>query len=188
MSIPTPPSVTDLLIDLQRGRDGALDALMPLVYDELRSLAGRVLHAERPDQTLQPTALVHEAYLRLVDQRTANYDGRTHFYSVAATLMRRIVVDMARRRNAAKRGGGLLVRLDTGVDAAIDDALDVVRVDEALDALAAIDPRQARVVELRFFAGLSTEETATLLGVSERTIKRDWAMARAWLHRALSAT
>lgn len=179
----SPPSITQLLIDLRQGRDGSLEALMPLVYEELRSLAARVLSAERPDHTLQPTALVHEAYLRLVDQRTANYDDRIHFYSVAATLMRRIVVDYARRRQSQKRGGGLIVGLVDGMDAAIDASEDVVRVDEALASLASIDPRQARVVELRFFAGLSTEETARLLDVSERTVKRDWAMARAWLHR-----
>lgn len=186
--MPAPsPSITDLLINLQEGREGALDALMPLVYEELRRIANHYIRAERPDHTLQPTALVHEAYLRLIDQRTANYAGRIHFYSVAATLMRRIVVDHARRRNADKRGGGRVVSLDSGIDAALKESEDVVGVDEALQRLAAIDPRQARVVELRFFGGLSNEETAQVLGISERTVKRDWTMARAWLHRELEA-
>jgi RNA polymerase sigma factor (TIGR02999 family) len=186
MPVPT-PSITDLLIDLQEGREGALDALMPLVYEELRRIANYYIRAERPGHTLQPTALVHEAYLRLIDQRTASYKSRIHFYSVAATLMRRIVVDHARRRNAEKRGGGRVVSLDTGVDVAAQGSEDVVRVDEALEALALIDPRQARVVELRFFGGLSNEETAEVLGVSERTVKRDWTMARAWLHREIGS-
>jgi RNA polymerase sigma factor (TIGR02999 family) len=179
------PSVTELLGDLKNGREGALDALMPRVYAELRALAGRAVSAERADHTLQPTALVHEAYLRLVDQRSPNYQNRVHFYAVAAELMRRIVVDYARRRNAEKRGGGRVVALEPGMDAAVGDTSDIVGVDDALGALAAIDARQARIVELRFFAGLSNEETAEVLGISERTVKRDWAMARAWLHREL---
>jgi RNA polymerase sigma factor (TIGR02999 family) len=180
-------SVTDLLIDLQHGKEGALEALMPVVYDELRRIAARFIQAEREDHTLQPTALVHEAYLRLVDQRTTNYQNRLHFYSLAATLMRRIIVDHARRRNASKRASGNVIRLEPGMDAAIEQSEDVVRVDAALDQLAKLDPRQARVVELRFFGGLSTEETAQALGISERTVKREWAMARAWLHRELAS-
>jgi RNA polymerase sigma factor (TIGR02999 family) len=179
------PSITDLLINLQEGREGALDALMPLVYEELRRIANHFIRLERPDHTLQPTALVHEAYLRLIDQRTASYKSRIHFYSVAATVMRRIMVDHARRRNAEKRGGGRVVALESGIEAVQQESEDVVRVDQALELLARIDPRQARVVELRFFGGLSNEETAAVLGISERTAKRDWAMARAWLHREL---
>ncbi len=185
MSPPAQDSITRLLLDLQAGREGAMESLLPLVYGELREMASRVMHAERPDHTLQPTALVHEAYLRLVDQRSASYESRMHFYAVAAQLMRRILVDHARRKNSAKRGGGRVVALVEGMDAAAESSEDIIRVDEALERLATIDPRQARVVELRFFAGLSNEETASVLEVSERTVKRDWAMARAWLHREL---
>jgi RNA polymerase sigma factor (TIGR02999 family) len=176
--------VTSLLIDLQRGRPGALDALIPLVYAELRELAAGYLRRDGEGRTLQPTALVHEAFLRLVDQRTASWQNRAHFFGVAAQLMRRIVVDQARRRNAQKRGGGRLITLDEGLGVA-DAGVDVIPVDEALGALEKIDPRQARVVELRFFGGLTIEETAEVLGVSTATVKRDWLLAKAWLHREL---
>ncbi len=177
--------VTALLFDLQHGNAEALDDLMPLVYAELRALAGRYLRSERDGHTLQPTALVHEAFLRLVDQRTATWENRAHFFSVAATLMRRIIVDHARRRNAQKRGGGRFVTLAEAGDISSEN-VDVLRVDEALAELAQLDPRQARVVELRFFAGLSMEEAGEVLGVSPATVKRDWLLAKAFLHRELS--
>jgi RNA polymerase sigma factor (TIGR02999 family) len=181
-----PRSITELLVDLQAGRQGALEELLPLVYEELRHMAARLIAAEQRDHTLQPTALVHEAYLRLVDQRSARYESRIHFYAVTATLMRRVLVDYARRRMAEKRGGGQLVALDSGIDTPVEPAHDIIHVDHALEKLAQVDARQARVVELRYFAGLSTVETAEVLGISERTVKREWAMARAWLQRELS--
>jgi RNA polymerase sigma factor (TIGR02999 family) len=173
------------LQQIQEGDAGAYDALLPLVYDELRNMAARSLRAERPGHTLQPTALVHEAFLRLVDQRAANFDSRRHFFAVAATLMRRILVDHARRTHADKRGFRVLVPMQDHMDAAAEEPVELLEVDEALQQLAALDARQAQVVELRYFAGLSVEETAEVLGVSERTVKRDWAVARAFLHRAL---
>ncbi|MDP1857018.1 MAG: sigma-70 family RNA polymerase sigma factor [Gemmatimonadaceae bacterium] len=177
--------VTALLINFQRGTPEALDELIPFVYAELRSLASSYLRSERDGHTLQPTALVHEAFLKLVDQRTATWENRAHFFGVAAKLMRRIIVDHARRRNAQKRGGGQLVTLDTDVDIS-DERIDVMRVDDALAELEHLDKRQARVVELRFFAGLSMEEAAEVLGVSPATVKRDWMLAKAFLHRELS--
>ncbi len=170
---------------MQQGKPGAYDALLPLVYDELRAMASRSMQGERDGHTLQPTALVHEAFLRLVDQRSATFEGRRHFFAVAATLMRRVLVDHARRTRADKRGYGLVVPLQGHMDAATEETHEVLQVDEALQQLAALDTRQAQVVELRYFAGLSVEETASVLGVSERTVKRDWAVARAFLHRAL---
>jgi RNA polymerase sigma factor (TIGR02999 family) len=179
------PPVTALLVDMQRGRDGALDELMPLVYAELRDLAARYLRRERDGGTLQPTALVHEAFLRLVDQRTATWQNRAHFLGVAAQVMRRIVVDHARRRKAQKRGGGRFVTFDEEL-APEPDRVDLVRIDEALGELERLDARQARVVELRYFGGLTIEETGEVLGTSPATVKRDWLLAKAWLFRALS--
>ena len=181
-------SITDLLFQVQQGQAGAYDALLPLVYDELRQMAGRSMQREREGHTLQPTALVHEAFLRLVDQRSANFENRRHFFAVAATLMRRILVDHARRTQADKRGYRLVVPLRDNMDAAVEETHEVLEVDAALQQLALLDERQSKVVELRYFAGLSVEETATVLGVSERTVKRDWAVARAFLHRALDAS
>ncbi len=183
-ALPSTP-ITDLLLEIQQGNAGAYDALLPLVYDELRQMAARSMQRERDGHTLQPTALVHEAFLRLVDQRSANFEGRRHFFAVAATLMRRILVDHARRTQADKRGYRMVVPLREGMDAAVEETHEVIEIDGALQQLAALDPRQAQVVELRYFAGLSVEETAGVLGVSERTVKRDWAVARAFLHRAL---
>ena len=177
--------VTQLLVDWQGGDARALDRLIPLLYDELRALAAGYLRGERESHTLQPTALVHEAFLRLVDQRTATWQNRAHFFGIAAQAMRRILADHARRRLAAKRGGGQLVTLGDDVPLPGGSGADVVRVDEALDRLAAQDERQARVVEMRFFAGLTIEETAEVLGVSPMTVKRDWMVARAWLQREL---
>lgn len=160
-----------------------------LVYDELRRLAASALRHERADHTLQPTALVHEAFLRLADEPTARWQNRGHFLAVAARAMRRILVDHARRYNAQKRGSGA-VRLsldDAGHAAAVPtETLDLVVLDDALGRLAALDARQARIVELRFFGGLSVEETADIVGASARTVKRDWQMARAWLKREMA--
>jgi len=172
-----------LLAELRRGDRNALSRLIPIVYEELRRLASRYIRMERPDHTLQPTALVHEAYLKLAGTPGASYEDRAHFLAVAAQVMRNILVDHARARKTAKRGGELRqVELDASlkdVDQQLDQAL---AVDEALHRLAGIDPQQARIVELRYFGGLSVEETAAVLGVSERTVKRDWSMAKAWLY------
>jgi len=181
------PSITQLLQDVRAEREGAVDRLATAVYEELHRVASAYLRRERADHTLQPTALVHDAFLRLVDQRRVEWRNRTQFFAVAAQMMRRILVDHARRSQTAKRSGQL-VTLDEGLDALSDHsarAADVLRVDEALDALAKVDPRQARIVELRFFAGLTLDETAEALGVSPVTVSREWAVARAWLHAEL---
>ncbi len=180
-------SITALLQRVQLGQPGAYDAVLPLVYDELRRMAARSLQHEAEGHTLQPTALVHEAYLRLIDQRDATFENRGHFYAIAATVMRRILVDHARRGRAEKRGGDNVVRLRDGMDAAAQESEQLLEVDAALEQLAALDARQAKVVELRYFGGLSVEQTAQVLGVSERTVKRDWVIARAFLQRALTA-
>src|SRR5262245_46284110 len=178
--------ITALLVDLQAGRPGALDELSPLVYPELRSLARNYLRGDR-DGTLQPTVLVHEAFLRLVDQRTATWQNRAHFFGIAAQLMRRIIIDHARKRKAEKRGGGRLVTLDEDAEnVTTDEGVDVVRVDDALRELEKLDPRRAKLVELRFFGGLTIEETAQVLDTSPATVKRDWLLAKAWLQRALT--
>jgi len=182
-----PTRVTDLLLALQQGRPGAMDALIPVVYDHLREMAAAYLHRDRGTPTLQPTALVHELYFKLVDQRSATWQNRAHFFATAAILMRRLIVDHARKYAAEKRGGDRLVPLEEGLDRAVERPEEVLRVHEALDALAALDARQARVVELRFFGGLSNEEAAEVLGISLATVKRDWALARAWLHAELKA-
>ncbi len=184
-SDPSPGSVTCLLHEARRGNRDALNDLLPLVYRELHRQAVRSLRNEGRHPTLQPTMLVHEAYLRLVGARHIEWEDRQHFFAVAARTMRRVLVDYARTRNAQKRSAGDHVRPRT-VDVAADDRLlDVLILDEALDRLSAVDPRQERVVELRVFAGMSVEETAGLLGVSPRTVKSDWQMARAWLTREL---
>jgi RNA polymerase sigma factor (TIGR02999 family) len=157
--------------------------LLPLVYAELRRLAASYLRRERPDHTLQPTALVHEAYLRLVDQTQARWQNRAHFLGVAAQMMRRILVDHARGHRAEKRGGDFqILSLDENIDVSGERAADLVALDEALKRLAELDPQKSRVVELRFFGGLSVEETAEVLGVSAPTVKRQWRMAKAWLY------
>lgn len=178
-------SITDLLVEIQHGNAGAYDELLPLVYDELRRVAARSLQREQDGHTLQPTALVHEAYLRLVDQRSANFESRRHFFAVSATLMRRILVDHARRAKAEKRGFRTVVPMQDYMDAPTPESHEILEIDEAIQKLAELDARQAQIVELRYFAGLSVEETAAVLKVSERTVKRDWAVARAFLHRAL---
>ncbi len=186
MTTPSPGEVTRILQACGKGDQQAFDKLMPVVYEELRRLAKQHLRRERPDHTLQATALVHEAYLRLVDQRAVTWQNRAHFFGVAAQLMRRILVDYARRRQAAKRGGAALkVSLNELVLAAEERSEEVVALDEALERLAAMDPRQGRVVELRIFSGLTVEETAEVLGISPATVKREWTMARAWLSREI---
>jgi RNA polymerase sigma factor (TIGR02999 family) len=179
--------VSKLLLNWGQGDQGAREALIPLVYDELRRLARRYLRRERPDHTLQSAALVNEAYLRLIRQDHPQWQNRAHFFGVAAQLMRHILVDHARNRAAAKRGAGA-PRLTLDPDVALPRARDVdlVALDDALNQLAALDPQQSRLVELRFFGGLSIEETSVVLGVSPATVKREWATARAWLQREMS--
>jgi RNA polymerase sigma-70 factor, ECF subfamily len=179
--------VTRLLQDMQRGSEGAEDALVSLVYGELHALARHFMRRERDDHTLQPTALVHEAYVRLVGQSDVSWQNRTHFYGIASRVMRRILVDHARRRGAAKREGGERVTLDESVAQAPGESLDVLALDDALAKLATYSERQARVVELRFFGALDVEQTAEVLGVSPATVKRDWAFARAFLKREMEA-
>lgn len=189
--IPTLPrdQATRLLIDWSRGDTEAADRLMPLVYDELRQLARSYLRRERPDHTLQATGLVHEAYLRLVDQTKTGWKNRAHFLGVAAQVMRRILVDHARRHRAEKRGGGWerLPLDDEEVASEGVRSVNLSALDDALEDLAKFDARQSRVVELRFFGGLTNEEVGEVLEISPRTVKREWRMARAWLHREVFA-
>lgn len=181
-----PQNVTKLLAEWSKGDRAALEALMPLVYGELRSVAGRYLRQEKQGHTLSATALVHEAYLRLVKQKVP-WQSRAHFFSVAAQMMRRILVDHARSHHYAKRGGGALtLELDQAVATPLRREIDLLALDDALLTLAKLDQRQSRMVELRFFAGLSIEETSEVLGVSTPTVKREWASARAWLYREIS--
>jgi RNA polymerase sigma factor (TIGR02999 family) len=183
----SPKEVTQLLVAWGNGDPHALQELMPLVYRELRRLAHGHLRRERPDHTLQTTALVHEAYLRLVDQQETNWKNRAQFFAVAAQMMRRILVDYARARQYAKRGGGAQsVELDEAMVVSSDRAAEVVALDEALLRLAELDSRKSRLVELRFFGGLSIEETAEILGVSPGTVMRDWTLAKAWLQREMT--
>ena len=179
--------VTGLLVRWRQGDAGALDALIPLVYDELRALAHHYLRQERPDHTLQSTALVHEAYVRLVGREPPMLQNRAHFFGVAARLMREILVEHARANRAAKRGGGApRLSIDDAFDVPQPADIDVLSLDEALQALARIDERQSRIVELRFFTGLSIDETSEVLGISPATVSREWTTARAWLYREIS--
>lgn len=181
--------VTELLLRWNSGHKEALDDLMPLVSGELRRLAQAYLRDESRAQTLQPTALVNELYLRLIDRRRVSWENRAHFFGFAATTMRRILVDHARSLQSAKRGGGQRpVSIEAALGLAIAQDVDVLRLDEALKTLAKLDPRQARLVELRFFVGLSIEETAEVLDIGRATVGRDWVTAKAWLHRELSKT
>jgi len=181
----------DLVERSQAGDETAAEQLMPVVYDELRRIAGAYMKRERAGQTIQPTALVHEAYLRLLKDKNQDWQGRTHFLAIAATSMRQILVERARAKHTQKRGAGRdRITLDEstfrngeGVSAGEDVALDLLAVDEALDRLAALDVQQARVVELRFFGGLTIDETAAALSISPATVKRDWTVAKAWLRR-----
>ncbi len=181
--------VTELLIDWGKGDRSALDRLMPLVYAELHNVARRQLGYEQAGHTLQPTALVHETYLRLVDQERTEWRNRAQFFAIAAQMIRRILVDHARRRRAAKRGGEAeRLEFDTPAAAPGLDTVDVLALDAALDALADLDAQQARVIEMRFYTGLSIEETAAALGISPATVNRDWVTAKAWLYRRLKGS
>jgi len=180
-------NVTRLLSDWSRGDESALERLLPIVYAELRRIARRELGRERIDHTLQPTALINELYLRLVKQHSASWENRAQFFGVAAQLMRRILVDHARAQAAAKRGGSSpRVSLSQAGDVGVEPELEVLAVDRALTRLAELDANQARIVELRYFSGLTVEETAHVLGISSRTVKREWRLAKAWLFEQLS--
>jgi RNA polymerase sigma-70 factor, ECF subfamily len=180
-------NITQLLAAWSAGDKAALDALIPIVYDELRRQASRYLRRERPGHTLQTTALINEAYLRLVDQKSMRWQNRAQFFGIAAQLMRRILVDHARAKHRAKRGGSdVRVSLTDATSITKDPDLDLVELDEALTRLAEIDPQQSKIVELRFFSGLNVEETAAALNISAATVKRDWSIAKAWLHREIT--
>lgn len=179
-------TVTRLLLDWSNGNQQALEELLPLIYDELRRLAHNFLYRERPGHTLQTTALVHEAYLKLIDQRDARWQNRAHFFAIAAQAMRRILIDSARKHVAVKRGsGGEKLSLDEVAILSLEPDVNLLALDEALKSLAEIDPQQSKIIELRYFGGLTIEETAEVMKLSPATIKREWAMARAWLHQSL---
>ena len=182
--MPRPGEVTRLLESWSGGRKDALNELVPIIHDELRALAAAFLRRERPGHTLQPTALVHEAYLRLVDQSNVECRNRTQFFGIAANLMRQILVDHARRRLAVKRGGRNRVSIEEA-DGVVKQQRALVELDEALERLAKLDPRQSRIVELRFFVGLTAEQIGEVLGISAVTVQRDWRIARAVLHHEL---
>ena len=181
-----PQTVTQLLVRWANGEEGALERLVPVVYDELRRQAHRYFRKERDDHTLQSTALVHEANLRLCQQPQARFVNREHFFAISAQLMRQILVEHARRHGAAKRGGGHKITLDEALATPSTRDVDLVALDDALLELARLDARQSRIVELRFFAGLSIAEIARVLRISPATVKRDWTTARLWLHHAIS--
>jgi RNA polymerase sigma-70 factor, ECF subfamily len=186
---PSPHEMTQLLAAWSDGDREALDKLLPLVEDELHRLAHRYMSREREGHTLQTTALVNEAYLRLIDQREVRWQNRAHFFAMAAQIMRRVLVDMARARGRAKRGRGQLqVSLSEAANVPVVQSADVEALDDALKSLEALDPRKSQVVEMRFFGGLSLQEIADVLEVSVGTVRRDWSLARAWLHRELSRT
>jgi RNA polymerase sigma-70 factor (ECF subfamily) len=178
---------TQLLRDMRDGRPAATQGLMEVVYPELRRLAASYLKAQRPDHTLEPTALVHEAFLKLIDQTSSEFTGRAHFFAVAATAMRHILIDHARAQQAEKRGGGWTrISLHDDVSPSDGSIVDVIALDDALRTLAELDERQAKIVELRFFGGLTVDEVGEVLSVSRSTVEEDWRMARAWLSRRLS--
>lgn len=186
---PAPQDVTILLARLTQGNEQAYAELIPLVYDELRRLAAGYMRRERTDHTLQPTALVHEAFLKLVEQRSIDWKSRAHFFGIAAQMMRRILIDHARGHLREKRGAGQrAVPINDALAFAPEQSLELIRLDESLQRLAKLDVRQARIVELRFFGGLTVEQTAESLAISEKTVKRDWSMAKAWLHGDLKAS
>jgi RNA polymerase sigma factor (TIGR02999 family) len=181
------PHVTELLLSWGRGDRSALDELVPIVHQELRRLARLQMRGERDNHTLQTTALVNEAFIRLVDLRRIRWQDRAHFLALSARLMRRILVDHARSRNYRKRGGGAVnVALDDSIDMSRERGADLVALDDALESLARVDPRKGQVVELRFFGGLSMDETAEALGISAETVLRDWRLAKVWLLREVS--
>ena len=182
-----PETVTDLLVQWREGDEAALDRLIPLVYKELRRMAGYYMRGRRPGDTLQTSALINEAYLRLADHKNMRWQNRAHFFAVAAQAMRRILVDHARQRQAAKRGGSAQQRLSitSAGKFAKQPEVDLLNLHEALEELAEMDPQQGRIVELRFFGGLSIDETAEVMGIGHATVERDWKVARAWLRRKL---
>ncbi|HXQ72713.1 MAG TPA: sigma-70 family RNA polymerase sigma factor [Pyrinomonadaceae bacterium] len=183
----SPAEITSLLLAWSRGQSSALDQLIPLVHDELHRIAKRYMRRERPGQTIQTTALVNEAYLRLIDSSRVHWQNRVHFFAIAAQLMRRVLVDFARRRHNLKAGGAApKVSLDQALVVSRDTGEEMIALDDALKTLASLDARQSQVVELRFFGGLSLNETAQVLNISEGTVRRDWSLAKAWLHRELS--
>lgn len=184
---PSSNEVTQLLVAWSNGDSAARDALMPLVHEELRRLAHRYMLRERGNHTLQTSALVNEAYLRLIDQKDVHWQNRAHFFGIAARIMRRILVDYARKRGFAKRGGDLQpVALDEAMIVSPERAAEVVALDDALNCLAELDQRKSQIIELRFFGGLSIDETAEVLGVSSGTVMRDWTFAKAWLRREIT--
>ncbi len=186
MSVPQ-QDVTQLLHNWQKGDEAAMNQLMPLVYDELRKIAAAYLHREGAAHTLQTVELVNEAYLRLIDQSRVNWQSRSHFYGIAAQMMRRILVDHAREKQAAKRGSGAApVTLDDALNVSARRDVDILALDDALQTLAQFDPRQSRVVELRYFGGLELTEVAEVMGIAVSTVKRDWNLAKAWLYHQLS--
>ena len=179
--------ITVLLSSVRNGDSAAMQQIIPLVYGELRKLAGRYMRLERPDHTLQPTALVNEAFLRRAQGQNITWENRAQFFGIAARLMRQILIDHAREHSAAKRGSGQkAMALDEGLVYSADKAGEMVALDDALQRLERLDARQSRIIELRFFGGLSVEETAEVMGISPRTVKREWSIARLWLHREVS--
>lgn len=190
MSNETPNEITQMLVELTEGNQDVVNRILPHIYDELRRLAGSYLRKERADHTLQPTALVHEAYMKLIDQRQVKWQNRAHFFGIAAQVMRRILMDHARKHLANKRGGNaeVLPLEDEILVVSHDKSAELVALDDALNQLNEVDPQKARVVELRYFGGLSIEETAEVMGVSVPTVNRHWRMAKAWLYTELSNT
>ena len=187
MAAPSTEEVTQLLLAWREGDEAALGELLPLVYDELHRLAARYMRRESPGHTMQPSALVNEAFIRLVDQRQVHWQNRAHFFGIAAQLMRRILLDHARGQARGKRGGGVhRVSFDEGAIVSEQRAAELIALDDALNALAAFDSRKSRIVELRFFGGLSNEEVTEVMGMSLRTVEREWRKAKAWLHHAIS--
>jgi len=194
MSGPTPVSgipkdpgnVTSLLLDWSKGNQSALERLVPIIYEELLRLARARLSRENRQCTLQPTALVHESYLRLADETKLQWQNRAHFYAIAANTMRRVLIDYARKRNAEKRGGGMIITLQTGMDFAQERAPDCLALDEALKKLAKVDERKSRAIELKYFAGMTTEEIGSVLGIAVATVGRELRLGQAWLRRELS--
>ena len=187
--MPDQENITEMLVELSNGNRATVDDLLPLVYRELKEMAANYLRQERSDHTLQPTALVHEAYLKLIDQTRVSWQNRAHFFGVSAQAMRRILVDYARAHNAEKRFGGLeKLRLDENIDKAVEIGSEFIALDDALKTLAETDEQMAKLVELRYFGGLTFEETAEVLGISVITAKRHWKLARAWLYGQLNRT
>ena len=183
------PDITELLLQWNAGKGHALEQLTPLLYKDLRRLAGDVFNHERPGHTLSATVLVHEVYLRLIDQRRVRWENRAHFLGAAAHIMRRVLVDHARARDAAKRGGGSTkIELTEGIAVAGGTAAEVIDLDAALTRLADLDERKARIVEMKFFAGMTNQEVATAIGVSDATVEREWTITRAWLIRELTSS